>query len=174
MKPIDITGRRFGRLVAIRQVGSTEQGNAIWLCKCDCGKETEVRSVILRNGVTKSCGCYRSEYQREQQTKHGKSTTRMARIWYNMKERCLNRNNTSFANYGGRGITVCKEWLADFDNFYRWAICNGYRDDLTIDRINVNGNYEPNNCRWIPKGEQSRNRRPSSEWKFKRKPVEVQ
>lgn len=166
---IDLTGQRFGRLVAVKRSFSDEYvgSNARWLCRCDCGTETVIVGNLLRNGTTKSCGCYRSDYWRERMTKHGKCNSRLAHIWYNMRQRCNNPSNPSYTRYGGRGISVCKEWDESFDCFYDWAVNNGYDSALTLDRINNNGNYEPENCRFADAKTQAGNRRPSSEWNFK-------
>ena len=149
---IDITGQRFGKLTAIRRVDS------VWECKCDCGNITYVRISYLKNGHTKSCGCKKFETKN---LIHGKSKTRLYNIWDNMKARCYRKYSDKYKWYGERGIKMCDEWLGEngFISFQDWSLSNGYQDNLTIDRIDVNGNYEPNNCRWITQKEQCLNKR---------------
>lgn len=157
----DLTGKRFGRQIAIKQVGINKYGNYLWLCKCDCGKEHIVPSGKLVQGKSTSCGCYALEVKTKSLEKHGITTGGKPRtfiIWNGMKARCNNPKSTSYKSYGGRGIKICDEWMA-FENFHNWAIINGYSDGLTIDRIDNNGNYEPCNCRWISATENKKNQR---------------
>lgn len=149
----DLTGQRFGRLTVIKRDENDKRGNVQWLCECDCGKSAIVRGYQLTVGKTKSCGCLKGTHK-----SHHKSNLRIWYIWQNMKQRCSKESHISYKHYGARGILVCDEWKNDFMNFYNWAMANGYKDNLTIDRIDVNGNYEPNNCRWVNMKTQQRNR----------------
>lgn len=154
----DIVDRKFGRLTVIEFSHSNKNRIQYYRCKCDCGNETITRKSNLLNGTTKSCGCLQKEITLKIHFRHGLSHSRLYRIWKNMKQRCYNSKASRFEHYGGRGIKVCNEWHDDFMNFYNWAMENGYNDDLSIDRIDANGNYEPNNCRWISNKEQQNNK----------------
>ena len=158
-KSIDLQGMRFGRLFVVEKYGKAKNGSIIWKCRCDCGKETMVTSCNLRSGSTNACGCLHNEFISSLSKKHGLSHTRLHGIWRGIKGRCLNHKNSSYQNYGGRGIKICEEWKDNFENFYEWAMSNGYKDDLSIDRIDVNNGYFPENCRWVTDEVQSRNRR---------------
>ena len=157
----DLTKRKFGRLEVI-QFEYMKNRKSHLLCKCQCGNYKVIRRDALMSGRVKSCGCFNRERARETRTvlnlKHGKSNTRLYSIWESMKKRCYNPKHKNYNRYGGRGIIVCEGWLHDFQAFYDWAITHGYEDCLTIDRINNNGIYEPNNCRWITIQEQQRNK----------------
>ena len=157
-KVIDLTGQRFGRLVVLGFDKKSNDRQYMWLCRCDCGDVVSVRGYSLRSGNTQSCGCLQKETNIKLRQTHGMTKTRVYNIWKSMRQRCSIPSTSGYKYYGGRGIKVCNEWQ-DFEPFYKWAISNGYADNLTIDRIDVNGNYEPSNCRWITLKEQQMNTR---------------
>jgi hypothetical protein len=150
-KRIDISGHTFNKLTVTRYA-YTKNKKAYWWCKCSCGKEIIVESYPLRHNERISCGCevYKG-------LDKGYSHKPLYNLWWNIKRRCNDSTIPSYKNYGGRGISICKEWM-DYSEFYKWSLNNGYRRGLTIDRIDVNGNYEPSNCRWVDWKTQERNR----------------
>lgn len=152
----DISGKRFGKLTAVRYVGS--DNGAVWEFNCDCGNKIRRKQKCLlfigRDGTGEflSCGCSPINFY-----KHGKCYERLFGIWCGIKKRCYQKSSKTFAYYGARGIKMCDEWLLDYMSFRNWAMDNGYEKTLSIDRINVNGNYEPNNCRWLTMDKQKLN-----------------
>ena len=157
---IDLTGQRFGRLVVIRREINPQKGSAEWLCLCDCGNKTYAESHTLLRGRKKSCGCYKSDYICKKNTKHNLSGSRLNVTLNNIMQRCYNPKNHHYKRYGGRGITVCEEWRGDMGrvHFFEWAMQTGYNDSLTIDRIDNDKGYSPDNCRWITIKENQNNK----------------
>lgn len=150
---IDLTGQRFGKLVAIKHIGYNNKHLTLWLCQCDCGNTTKVTTSDLRSGHSKSCGC----------RKYGGGNRRLYHVWHTVKRRCEDENDKSYQYYGAKGVKLCNEWH-DYNIFREWALSHGYNEnasqwECTLDRINPYGNYEPQNCRWIPMSEQNKNKR---------------
>lgn len=170
MIDLDITGKRFGKLVAIKKVDSRLQGKQLrsyWLFRCDCGKEKEMCKYSVVHGSSISCGCHQKSIAGERARKHGMESTRLYGCWLDMKHRCqyekskAGKEYKNFKHYKNRGIEVCNDWLDKENgstNFINWALKNGYKDTLTLDRIDVNGNYCPENCRWVDAKTQANNK----------------
>ena len=155
----DITGQKFGRLTVIKYIGADKDRHSLWECACDCGNTYVAKANSIRRGLTKSCGCLQKESVIKMGTKHNLCHTRLYKIRASMKTRCYNPNAMYFSRYGGRGIKICNEWLgkSGFINFYDWAMSHGYSENLTIDRTDNDGDYEPGNCQWSTKKEQANN-----------------
>lgn len=162
----NLIGKKIGRLTVIKEELERKKGYKQYLCLCECGNEVIVRSDLLRSQTVKSCGCLAKEIRSsicyklgKSRITHGSSNTRLYKIYSNMKDRCNNKNNYAYKYYGARGIKICKEWENDFSVFQKWAISNGYQDTLTIDRIDNDRGYCPDNCRWVTPGQQCLNTR---------------
>lgn len=160
----DLTGKKFGRWEVLEK--AERATTQLWLCKCECGTIRKVSHTSLINGTSLSCGCYHKENLAKRLTTHGCSKTRLYSIYHNIKSRCYNKNNNRYSDYGGRGISVCSEWLSSFDKFKDWAFENGYEDGLTIDRIDNDGPYSPDNCRWSNLETQVNNKRKTIYFEF--------
>lgn len=179
MKFVNLSGKRYGRLVVIKldhvQKLPSGKNEMFYLCKCDCGKSKVIRASSLRNGYTQSCGCYMKEMLSKRQSVHNMSKSTLYKAWCNMKARCFNTRRKDYCDYGGRGITMCEEWK-DFEVFKEWAMKNGFKEEkvkgkniLSLDRVDVNGNYCPDNCRWATDKEQANNKRNTRRFYYKGK-----
>lgn len=164
---IDIAGQRFGRLVAIEPTNELAINKSkLWVCNCDCGKVKEIRSSDLRFGKVVSCGCLKDEKTSRRFRKHGMSGTLIYDVWKSMRQRCYNANNNDYPNYGGRGIKMDVHWKENFTAFHEWAKQAGYKEGLTIERLDSDGNYEPDNCCWIANEKQAFNRRNTIRYEY--------
>lgn len=150
-------GKEYGRLVVIKEV-EQKKNKRRFLCKCACGKIKPYFLIKLTTGRTKSCGCLAKEVLLANNTTHGLSYHPLYNVWNSMRQRCSNKNAHAYCRYGGRDITVCLKWQ-NFKRFYDWAVSNGYQKGLTIERVENSGNYNSDNCTWIPLEQQARNRR---------------
>lgn len=163
----NLIGNEYGRLLVIDRAENERSNHSRWVCQCKCGTIKEVSARHLLSGNTRSCGCYQQEMNIEKHTTHGETNTRLFAIWCGMKARCYCPTHSSYKRYGGRGITVCDEWLNSFESFRDWSLNNGYQPYLSIDRIENSGNYCPENCRWATAKEQANNRRNNKKLRIK-------
>ncbi len=162
---VDLRGQKFNRLTAIRPtIQRAADGGIIWECQCDCGNTAFIKARDIKSGNVKSCGCLVVDNGRRvglngaARITHGMTNTRLYHIRTNMIQRCTNSKNNNYKHYGGRGVKICEEWRNSFEAFYEWAMSNGYADNLTIDREDNDGDYEPGNCRWVTNKENNNNK----------------
>ena len=162
----DLTGQKFGKLTVLKPSFRYKQYGWYWLCQCNCGKKVVEKGCKLVGGSIQSCGCLRKHRQKRNYVIHGNTVhggrsqdgkeSRLYRIWSNMKARCNRKSHPAYMRYGGRGIRICAEWMNDYTAFRDWAFRNGYTDEMTIDRMDIDGDYEPGNCQWLTKSEHAR------------------
>lgn len=160
--PINLTGIKFGNLTVLKLDENSTSKHRKWHCKCDCGNSTSVYATNLKSCATTSCGCKSSRHEhklKEINTKHGLSRSKIYHVYHSVKNRCFKKTNKHYKDYGARGIIMCDEWKTSFETFYNWATSNGYKEGLTLERMDVNGNYDPENCTWITQSEQCNNKR---------------
>lgn len=158
MKIKNLINQKFNKLLVLEKCDS-KNNRVMWKCRCDCGNITFLSTYCLTSNHTKSCGCIKGKNFCKIRQHHNLTKTKIYSIWKDIKKRCNNPNFKYYKNYGGRGITICDEWKNDFMSFYTWSMQNGYNENLSIDRINNDGNYEPSNCRWTDRITQANNKR---------------
>lgn len=163
MKLINLVGQKFGRLTVIDRF-HTNKHHTMWLCECDCGNQCVVQGTSLKRGNTTSCGCYKRENAQKLYSSVRQNDKRLYAVWNGIKQRCRNKNNLSYHNYGGRGINICDEWADSYEAFYNWAVSAGYKKGLEIDRIDNDGDYCPSNCRFSDHTLQANNKRNVKLW----------
>ena len=156
---VDISGLRFGRWTVVEKAGKTKDNHQMWLCRCDCGVTRDVTGKDLRVGKSRSCGCISKEIFQDVVSTHNLHSHPLYVVWSDIKSRCYNKNNPSFRNYGARGIEMDRSWINDPQVFIEWCLGNGYKDGLEIDRIDNDGDYSPDNCRFVDHKTNSRNKR---------------